>query len=147
MSEYIFWYHLGKRATTVEIDGEIKLISPHSYFLAPSTQKFPPAKVRLFKKKQPPKDTVERFKASETIRREYKDKLDDETATALAMKKEEAKVSRKSRRGERTAKKMSMGESVEEQGAKQPPKKGSSEPKSESKSSKKDKGKDKGSNN
>ena len=47
-SNSVFWYHVGRVAVHVQIEGESKLISPHSFFLAPAAQKFPPRLANLF---------------------------------------------------------------------------------------------------
>lgn len=128
----VFWYYMGRVAQHVQVDGESRLISPHSYFLASAGQKFPPRIASLFKQKQPPPDVRKQFEVAGMIASEHREKIAQETRRAEREKAEALKFREEARRkGEKPVERLPLGEAIKEEGKKDPQSEEEPQPKSE----------------
>jgi len=117
----VFWYYVGRAAQHVHIDGESRLISPHSFFLAPAAQKFPPHVANQFKRKNPPDELRKRFELAGVIASEHQQKVAQETEAAEREKAEAKKLRDEARRhGQVAVERMPLSDAIKEEGKKSP---------------------------
>jgi hypothetical protein len=117
----VFWYYMGRVAVHVQIEGESKLISPYSFFLASAGQKFPQRVANLFKRKEPSAEIRQRFEKGGLIAAERKKQIDKETQAADHAKAEAEKARAAARRkGNSAPEKLPLADAVSEEGKKDP---------------------------
>ena len=103
MDTNVFWYYAGNRVEHLTVNGVPTLVSPHTYFLAPSNQPIPVYAKNLFRQKNPPAEIAAKFGVAAKIAENRQATIDQETARVLK-EQEAAKAAREqdARNGKRT---------------------------------------------